>query len=86
MDEKMILEDLILDELRDVKQHQENVKDHRYFSQIEIDYLHFIQMFIKEYPKEQIMEVLNKLHDDGVISAIKNPQGLLFDIKLKESC
>ncbi|MBO8138671.1 MAG: hypothetical protein H0Z40_11160 [Desulfotomaculum sp.] len=83
MEDAKILEELILDELRELKQHQENVKDHKYLSYIEIDYLHFIDMFIKEYSREQILETLNKLYDEGVITAIKNPQGLLFDIKLK---
>ncbi|MBM7855521.1 hypothetical protein JOC37_001918 [Desulfohalotomaculum tongense] len=83
IDDAKILEELILDELRELKEHQENVKDHKYFNQIEVDYLHFIDMFLRQYPKEQIMETLNSLYDRGVITAVKNPQGLLFDIKLK---
>lgn len=77
------LENLIMQELRELKVHQQSVKDDRYLSKVEVDYLHFIDLFIKKYSREQILEVLNTLYQKGTITAIRNPQGLLFDIKLK---
>lgn len=77
------LDRLLLKELQELKEHQENVKEDKYFSQIEVDYLHFVTMFVRHYPKQQIIDQLNELYDQGVISAIRNPQGMLFDIRLK---
>ncbi|WP_031515115.1 hypothetical protein [Desulfofalx alkaliphila] len=83
MGEKGDLRQLILNELKDLKEYQEKVKDHKYFSANEIDYLHFYDQFIKQFSKEQILEQLNKLYDEGIISAVRNPRGELFDIRLK---
>lgn len=73
---------LIMQELKDLQRHQNNIQDDFILSQVEVDYLHFLDMFIKQYPKEQIMAVLNELYEENIITAIRNPQGLLFDIKL----
>jgi hypothetical protein len=74
---------LIKQELIGIKEHQENVKEDIYLSQVEVDYLHFVDMFLKDYSKEEIMSTLNEMYQKGEIIAIRNPQGLLFDIKLK---
>lgn len=79
------LHSLIMQELKDLQGHQEHIKDDFILSQVEIDYLHFVDLFLKSYSKEQIMEALNKLYEDNKIIAIRNPQGLLFDIKLVPS-
>lgn len=76
---------LIMQELKDLQGHQENIKDDFILNQVEVDYLHFVDLFLKSYSKEQIMEALNRLYEDGKISAIRSPQGLLFDIKLVSS-
>ncbi|MEG6616315.1 hypothetical protein V6C27_07735 [Peptococcaceae bacterium 1198_IL3148] len=76
------LKDLIKQELMDIKEHQANLNDDFYLSQVEIDYLHFVDIFIKDYSKEQIMAALDEMYQQGEIVAIKNPQGLMFDIKL----
>ncbi len=77
------LEEMIMQELKDLKAFRETVADDKYFSKIEVDYLHFVDLFIKEYTKQQIIDKLNELYDRGIITAIRNPQGLLFEIKLK---
>ncbi len=76
------LEELIMQELKELKEFQESVKNDPYFSAMEVDYLHFVEKFVRNYPKQQILDKLNELYDRGVISAIRNPQKQLFDIKL----
>ena len=79
------LKGLIMQELKDLQKHQDNIQDDFILSQVEVDYLHFVDLFLKTYSKEQIMEVLNELYENNQITAIKSPQGLMFDIKLVSS-